>query len=31
MLFLEVNEQKNMFLDFYVFLCEFDMHVIYYV
>ena len=31
MLFLEVNKQKNIFLDFYVFLCEFDMHVIYYL
>ena len=28
-LFLEGNEEKNIFLDFYVFLCEFDMHEIY--
>ena len=28
-LFLEINEQKTFFLDFYIFLGEFDMHVIY--
>ena len=28
-LFLEVNEQKNIFLDLYVFLCETIIHVIY--
>ena len=28
-LFLEVNKKKNTFLDFYVFLCGFDMHLIY--
>ena len=29
MLFLEANKQKNIFLNFYVFLCEFNMHLIY--
>ena len=31
MSFLEVNKQKTYFLDFYVILCEFNIHLIYYV
>ena len=29
MLYLEVNKQKRLFWDFCVFLCEFNMHLIY--
>ena len=29
MLFLEENKEKNIFFDFDVFLCEFNMHLIY--